>query len=111
MRKQGKVDANQALIIRDLRKMGFSVLVLSSIGQGCPDILVGSEYDFNTLLEIKDENQPPSKRKLTPDEAKWFRAWKGQVALVRNTEEALRAIRREVPVKTMRPIRDEEIPF
>ena len=36
-----KTDANQKQIISDLKKIGVSVLNLSRVGGGCPDILVG----------------------------------------------------------------------
>jgi len=91
MRKHGRVDANQDAIVDALRKLGVSVEILSSQGHGCPDILVGFD-SRNYLFEIKDINQPPSKRKLTPDEAKFCREWNGQWDLIMDIEGALDAL-------------------
>jgi hypothetical protein len=43
----------------------------------------------NLLLEVKDGSKPPSARKLTPDEAEWHSAWRGQVVTVKSVAEAL----------------------
>lgn len=91
MRRAAKVDDNQAEIVAALRKAGYSVCVLSAVGKGVPDIMVGS-YGVNVLLEIKDGSKPASARKLTADEAKWHKAWKGQVAVVSSVYEALEAV-------------------
>ena len=39
--RAAKIDANQNEIVDALRKAGCSVQILSSVGKGCPDILVG----------------------------------------------------------------------
>lgn len=91
MRRAAKVDDNQSEIVAALRKAGYSVCVLSAVGKGVPDIMVGS-FGQNILLEIKDGSKPPSARKLTADESKWHKAWKGQVAVVSSVTEALQAI-------------------
>lgn len=89
-----KTDANQSLIVRDLRKAGAMVQSLADIGKGCPDLLVlyrGDAY----VMEVKDGNQPPSKQRLTPAE----QAWHGQakdafyhVYIVKTSLEALQII-------------------
>lgn len=87
MRRAAKVDDNQADIVAALRYVGCSVTSLASVGRGFPDIIVG--YDGkNYLMEIKDGNKPPSKRRLTPDEQAWQEAWRGQVAVVTSVEDA-----------------------
>lgn len=83
MRRAAKVDENQTEIVEALRKAGRQVLISSQIGKGFPDIIVGYNGK-NFLLEIKIE-----KGKLTPDQEKFFQAWRGQVAIVRTVEEAL----------------------
>lgn len=88
MRKFGKTDANQAEIVRALRKLGASVQSLASVGEGCPDLLVGYR-GVNFVLEIKDGNLPPSKRKLTADESIWHGNWRGEVRLVESVTEAI----------------------
>ena len=88
MRKHGKIDANQAEIVAVLRRCGFSVQSLASVGNGCPDLLVGRGLE-NFLLEVKDGNQPPSKHRLTDEEKEWHAGWRGQVTTVHSVDEAL----------------------
>ena len=88
-----RVDANQSLIVRDLRKAGAKVQSLAELGGGVPDLLVGFREKW-CLMEIKDPNQPPSKRKLTPREENWHQAFKdaGPIYVVETSEDALRKI-------------------
>ena len=87
-----RVDANQKEIVAELRKLGASAVAIHEIGRGCPDLLVGT-LGINYLLEVKDGTKPPSRRRLTPDEAKWHQEWAGQVAVVNSVEEAIRLVR------------------
>jgi len=91
MRRAAKVDTNQADIVAALRKIGASVQPLHSVGQGCPDLLVGWR-GMNTILEIKDGKKPPSARKLTDDQVIWHEGWRGQVAVVETIEQAILAV-------------------
>lgn len=86
--KYGRVDNNQKQVVQDLRKLGYSVLILSNIGKGCPDLLIGKN-GINKLVELKDEKKTPSKRKLTPDEAHFFQTWRGQVHCCKNVDEII----------------------
>ena len=88
MRRAAKIDRNQPEIVRALRQAGASVLCLHGVGQGCPDLLVGTR-DRTFFLEVKDNLQPPSKQKLTPDEAEWHYSWRGEVYVVKTVAEAL----------------------
>ena len=96
-----RIDANQHAIVKTLRKAGCNVLSLAAVGNGCPDLLVyrrhkpdGTYRVVNPsrlyMLEIKDGNKPPSKRKLTPHQIKFRERWPVQV--VCSEEEALRAV-------------------
>lgn len=87
-RRAARVDANQSEIVRDLRKLGCSVLDLSAVGKGCPDILV-SRQGRSVLMEIKDGNKPPSARKLRPQQITFHNAWQGEVVVVNDVDEAL----------------------
>lgn len=99
-----RIDANQPEIVLALRKAGCSVLVLSELGKGAPDLLVGElvykwrglDHDryerVNYLLELKDGTKPPSRRKLTADEQQFHDTWKGQVCIVSSVDEALAAV-------------------
>ena len=52
MRMYGKVDANQAEIVKALRQVGMSVLSLAPMGKGCPDLLVADD-DSYFLIEVQ----------------------------------------------------------
>ena len=91
MRRAAKADANQPEIIAALRKAGASVQALHTVGQGCPDIVVGFR-GVNWLLEIKDGSLAHSRRVLTSSELSWHRAWEGQVRTVCTPADALAAI-------------------
>lgn len=90
MRLRARADGNQTAVVQALRQAGRSVLVLSGVGRGCPDLLVGWPGG-NLLLEVKDGSKPPSARKLTPDEADFFVRWRGPCAVVSSVAEALAA--------------------
>ncbi len=87
----GKVDDNQKEIVAALRKAGCSVLSLATLGQGCPDILIGTQ-GRNILAEIKDGAKSASRRKLTADEIEFSRAWNGQWTLIESVDDALRLV-------------------
>ncbi len=86
-----RVDANQPEIVKDLRAIGATVQPLHQVGKGCPDLLVGFR-GINHLLEVKDGDKPPSKRRLTPAEQRWHDEWRGQRAIVKNVDEAYKVI-------------------
>ena len=91
MRRAARIDANQTQIVSALRSVGASVELLSAVGKGCPDLLVGYR-GMNLLMEVKDGKKPPSERKLTSDQIVWHREWKGVVTVVNSVDEALFAI-------------------
>ncbi len=86
-----RVDRNQGDLIRALRKLGVSIQPLHTIGQGCPDVLAGFR-GTTVLLEIKDGEKAPSRRKTTKDQDEWISKWRGApVHIVRTLDEALEA--------------------
>ena len=91
MRRAAKVDANQSEIVDAVRRMGCTVQLLHSVGQGCPDLLVGVS-GINLLWEIKDGSRPPSERRLTTDQLIWHDEWRGQVQVVDSVEHAIRVV-------------------
>lgn len=92
MRKYGKIDANQAAIVKALRQAGATVQSLASVGDGAPDLLVGFRLQ-TVLLECKDGSKPPSARELTDDQIEWHLNWRGGPCMVVNSvDEALAAI-------------------
>lgn len=66
MRKYGKVDGNQAEIVRSLRHIGAVVQSLASVGGGCPDLLVGFRGQWY-LIEVKQKGEW-----LTDDQVEWW---------------------------------------
>lgn len=82
----GRLDNNQSAIVKRLRQCCVSVQSLASVGMGCPDILIGFRGQ-NWLFEIKNPEQVPSKRRLTPDEELWHFGWRGRVHVVTTFDE------------------------
>ena len=94
MRTAARVDANQPKIVQALRQIGATVQHLYMVGDGCPDLLVGFR-GINYVLEIKDGDKPPSKRKLTDDETRWHDDWRGEVVIVNGIAEAIAVVSSE----------------
>ncbi len=91
--RQGKPDANQAEIVKDLRARHYSVSITSGMGHGFPDLVIGhlcASGPRNTMLEVKPEG-----KSQTQAEIDFQGDWKGQYDIVHSTEEALRVIYRE----------------
>lgn len=83
-----RVDENQKEIVQTLRKMGISVLILSDVGKGCPDLCLG--YDGKCyLVELKNGNKSPSGQKLTEAEQLFFDNWRGNVRVINSVDQAL----------------------
>jgi len=97
--RRRKVDANQAEIVAALRQIGCSVLDLSAVGGGCPDLLVGrlgASGRGNLLVEIKSpKRQKPGTRSdaaKTLERQEQFRAeWNGPVTVVETVQQAIAA--------------------
>ena len=86
---------NQSKINDNVRAHSSMFHDTGSLGGGFPDLVVGYRGVLY-LLEVKDGNKPPSKRRLTPDEQKFFNDWAGYpVHVVNSTEEAINAITNE----------------
>lgn len=85
--KACKIDANQPEIVAALRKAGATVQVLSTVGKGVPDLLVGYKL-HNILLELKVKGG-----QLTPQQKLWHGSWLGDVFVVYSPEEAVKTIK------------------
>jgi hypothetical protein len=88
MRTAARTDTNHTLVVNAFRDCYCSVQSLASIGAGCPDLLVGCD-GVNLIVEVKDGNRAPSKRKLTPEQEIWHNAWRGSVHVVHSVQAAL----------------------
>lgn len=73
-----KIDDNQNLIVKQLRRCGVSVAITSMVGHGFPDLVIGIR-DKNYLIELKDGNKSASRKQLTTAEKRFADIWAGQV--------------------------------
>ncbi len=88
MRIKARKDANHVAVVKQLRKVGVSVLDIAVL-KNCCDIVCGFRGK-NYLFEIKDPDKTPSQKKLTPGEETFHKTWSGQVNVIETADEALR---------------------
>ena len=90
VRRAARVDENHGAIREALRQVpGVTVVDLSRVGDGVPDLLVGHR-GRTVLIEVKDGAKAPSARRLTPAQQQWVARWHGsQVHVVETVEQAL----------------------
>jgi len=86
VRRAARADGNQRALTQALRRLGASVHLTHTVGQGFPDAVVGFRGE-NYLIEFKIEGG-----ELTGDEPDWHAAWRGQVAVVRSLDDALQVL-------------------
>ncbi len=91
MRRAAKIDATQSDIVDALRAVGAHVTSLAAVGGGVPDLLVSRAARWY-LLEVKDGNQPPSARLLTPEQKRWHAAAQAPVHIANSVSDALASI-------------------
>jgi hypothetical protein len=96
MRQRARTDSTQAAIVAALRQTGATVLDLSKVGQGCPDVLAarvmpcpfcGAHQPRNVLIECKAE-----RGKLNTAQEEFHDNWRGPICTVKTIDEALAAI-------------------
>jgi hypothetical protein len=80
-------DTNHSEIVEACESVGASVLDLSNVGGGAPDISVGFRGK-NFFLEIKRNG----KQRLRASQTDFATAWRGQYTRVDCAYDALRAI-------------------
>ena len=85
--RAAKIDKNQPDIVKAFRAMGASVHILSTVGDGFPDLAIGI-HGKTFLVEVKTEEG-----KLTKDQVKWHDEWKGQKVIIRGVDEAIAFLR------------------
>jgi hypothetical protein len=89
MRRAARTDANKDDIVKALREAGASVYDLRMP----VDLLVGYQ-GASILMELKDGSKPPSARKKTDAQIKFWDEWTGgPLVLVTDVESALRMLR------------------
>jgi hypothetical protein len=85
--RHGNPDANQGDIVQALRKVGAVVVLLTVLGDGIPDLLVGFRGE-TFLLEVKT-----AKGRLEEAQEVFIATWRGRpVRVVRTVDEAFAAI-------------------
>lgn len=95
IRRRARIDASQTAIVAELRRIGATVQSIATVGNGCPDLVVGWA-GANYLIECKSERARAKKtgKIMRADEQheNWQDTWRGQVATVYTPHEALQAI-------------------
>lgn len=88
-----RVDENQRAIVRALEGVGCTVEILSAVGKGCPDLLVGVR-GRTILLEVKrDEKAARINDATRKRQREWVARWRGGiVATVTSPESAVAAV-------------------
>jgi Holliday junction resolvase len=84
LRKRPRLDSNHNEIRQALEKMGWGVKSMAGVGDGFVDLLAVKAGRI-VLIEVKDGDKVPSKRKLTEDECEthhWFSTYGVEVILV-----------------------------
>lgn len=77
-------DINQSIIVRELKQLGFSVIVVSPFAIGF-DLIVGKNLQ-NWLVEVK---QPGKKTHLTSHEKAIQETFGGSILIIDSTEDFL----------------------
>jgi len=97
VRRAARTDATHAAIVDAFERMGCTVLDLSRVGNGCPDLLVAAAGRM-VLIEVKDGGKTASRRKLTPAQVRFTASWPGQWRIVERVDQVpgiVRAMRWE----------------
>jgi len=81
MRNIAKTDDNHTDIVKAFRSVpGCLVKDTSRVGSGFPDIIVLYRGRI-ILVEIKNGEKSPSRRKLTPDQVEFHALWPVSIAM------------------------------
>ena len=84
-----RVDENQSQLVNTFIALGASVLNLSRVGQGCPDLLIGYK-NKSVLVEIKKD----AKAVFTEPQIKFMQNWRGgTVSRIDSVDAAIRLIK------------------
>lgn len=86
-----RTDANHADMVEEFRRLGASVLDLSRMGEGAPDLLIAFG-GLCMLVEVKNPKKPPSARKLTPDQVDFWNGWKANPRIVMTKQDCQAAV-------------------
>ncbi len=83
-----RTDANHKELVTLALELGASVMDVHEV-PGALDLVIG--YDgIDQRVEIKRDDVPPSRQKLTPDEEEVFERWRGRKPVViKNADELM----------------------
>lgn len=84
-RRAARKDDNHTEIVKEFRKLGWSVLDTAQL-KNCVDLVV-AKNGYTVMVEVKDGNKPPSARRLTIGELKFKQSWNGPYFLVLSTDD------------------------
>jgi hypothetical protein len=82
VRRAAKIDSNHTEIVRALRQLGVSVENIKK-----PVDLLVCYRGITSLMEVKGTDG-----RLTKDQVEFIARWPGQIFVVRNVDEAIRAL-------------------
>jgi len=85
MRTAAKKDDNHNSIVRDLIRIGFSVMETHQLGKNLPDMVVSLRGE-TAIVEIKNSN---TKGKLTQGQSNFFMLWQGKKIVAECTNDIL----------------------
>jgi len=84
-----RVDENQRTIVHTFIALGASVLNLSTVGRGCPDLLIGYKGK-SVLVEVKRND----KSTYTEPQVKFMQEWRGgAISRIDSVDAAIRLIK------------------
>jgi len=87
MRRQAKKDDNHDAIVRDLLRLGFSVMETHQLGNYRLDAVVALR-GITAIVEIKN---PDTNGKLSKGQSDFFESWQGMKIVAYCTDDILRA--------------------
>ncbi len=84
MRRAARQDGNQPALRSQFEGLGGSWHPLPAVTGGEPDALLGWR-GMNKLVEVKDPDKPPSRRRLRDKQVAWHESWRGERPVVVET--------------------------
>lgn len=91
MSRKAGLDSNHHAIVAVLEAMGCSVTSLAAVGGGVVDLLVGCS-GVNLLMELKDGDKSPSRRRLRKSQVDWHASWRGQRCVILSVADAINVV-------------------
>ena len=89
MFKKVNRDSNHGAIVRELVQHNISVLDLSMVGGGCPDILIGFRTVMGSRVNVLVELKSSSKAVVRPIQEQFIRNWNGMSTICYDAESIL----------------------